>query len=340
MGETANRIEDVKKKRAADDTVLAEARHRRNEVLRICRGFPGVLGTFASGSVAMGVVIDPVEDADGGMILDRRCYPNLGPDGDGDTPIEVVGDLHEFLGPQVREIWPKTTVHDMKRGVTVRMHEPVLGDQDPYVDVVLAMYRRNAAGLWIPNLAARCWDASHPQYHVELMTSGGRTLRRTRAQTVRLGKVHNKQYSAPALSSFNIVALVLEAIDSAMPIEEALHRYFEHAAASLGVRRTEDPAGVSGPIKLETTKDVAVSRLAQARDHLAVALAANDDPEVVAAELHQVFWTVLPEPTVVSSKAEVAGLLRNGTPRFRSTASGLAVAGAVTAKRSYGGVRG
>lgn len=136
------------------------------------------------------------------------------------------------------------------------------------------------------------------------------------------------------------MALVLEAIDSAMPIEEALHRYFEHAAASLGVRRTEDPAGVSGPIKLETTKDVAVSRLAQARDHLAVALAANDDPEVVAAELHQVFWTVLPEPTVVSSKAEVAGLLRNGTPRFRSTASGLAVAGAVTAKRSYGGVRG
>ena len=75
------------------------------------------------------------------------------------------------------------------------------------------------------------------------------------------------------------------------------------------------------------------------RDHLGAALAADDDSEVVAAELHRVFWTVLPEPAIVSSKAQVAGLLRTGTPRFRSTVSGLAVAGAVTSKRSYGGTR-
>ena len=340
MGETANRLEDVKKKISADDLVLDEARRRRREVLRICAGFPGVLGTFSSGSVAMGVVIDPVEDTDGGMILDRRCYPSLGPDGDGETPVEVVGDLHDHLGPFVRETWSKATVHDMKRGVTVRMHEPVWGGQDPFVDVVVAMQRRAASGLWIPNLVAVCWDASDPQCHVELMTSGSRALRRVRAQVVRLAKAWNKQFVEPALSSFNIVALALECIDTVIPLEVALHRFFEHGAASLAVRRTEDPAGVAGPIKLEGTKDVAVARLGAARDHLAAALAADDDLDVVAAELHEVFWTLLPEPAGAASKAAVADLLRQGTPRFRTTASGLEVAGAVTSKRSFGGTRG
>ena len=73
-------------------------------------------------------------------------------------------------------------------------------------------------------------------------------------------KAWNKQFVEPALNSFNIVALALECIDTVIPLEVALHR-FEHAAASLALRRTEDPAGVSGPIKLESTKDVAVARL-------------------------------------------------------------------------------
>ncbi len=340
MGETANRLEDVEKQISVDDTALEEARKRRREVLAICAKFDGVLKTYASGSVAMGVVNDPVKDADGGMILDRRRFPSLGPDGDGDTPGEVVADLHEFLGPEIRETWPKATVHDMKRGVTVRMHAPLWSGADPYVDVVVAMYRRNAAGLWIPNLVAGCWDASDPQCHVTLMTSGTRALRRTRARVVRLGKAWNTQFSEPALSSFNIVALALECIAASMSIDAALLRFFEHAAASLAVRRTEDPAGVSGPIKTETTKDVAVARLDAARDHLAAALDSDGDLDVVAAELHQVFWSYLPEPLGLSSRAGVAGMLRGGTPRFRTTTSGLAVAGAVTTKRSFGGSRG
>ena len=340
MGETANRIEDVEKQICADDVALEEARRRRRVVLGICARFGGVLGTYVSGSVAMGVVNDPVEDADGGMILDRRQFPGLGPDGDGETPDEVVGDLHEFLGPEVRETWPKATVHDMKRGVTVRMHAPLWSGADPYVDVVVAMSRRNAAGLWIPNLAAGCWDASHPQCHVSLMATGSRALRRTRARVVRVGKAWNKQYSEPALSSFNVVALALECIHAPLPIDQALLCFFEHAVASLAIRRTEDPANMSAPIKLETTKDVAVARLRAARDHLATALDHDTDLQVVAEELHQVFLDYLPDPGGLSSKGAVAGLLRNGTPRFRTTATGLAVAGAVTPKRSFGGTRG
>jgi hypothetical protein len=147
MSETANRLDDVEKQISADDAALDEARRRRREVLRICGSFGGVLGTYASGSLAMGVVNDPVEDADGGMILDRRLYPDLGPDGGGETPSEIVSGLHDFVGPAIRETWPKATVHDMKRGLTVRMHAPLWTSADPYVDVVVAMNRKDAPRL-------------------------------------------------------------------------------------------------------------------------------------------------------------------------------------------------
>jgi hypothetical protein len=220
------------------------------------------------------------------------------------------------------------------------MHAPLWTGADPYVDVVVAMNRKDAPGLWIPNLQAKCWDASHPQRHVELMNTGSRALRRTRARVVRLAKAWNKQYIDPGLSSFNIVALALECITTSMPIDDALLVFFEHASASLAIRLTEDPAGVSGPIKLEQPKDIAIARLAAARDHLAAAIAAVDDLDTGAAELHKVFWHYLPEPTGAASKAAVADLLRQGTPRLRTTTTGLAVAGAVTPKRSYGGPRG
>lgn len=340
MSEAAERLEDVEKEIAAEDAALKEARHRRRAVLDAGGLLGGVLGTYASGSVAMGVVNDPVEDADGGIILDRRQYPGLGPDGGGDTPGSIVAELHDIVGPLIRETWPKATVHDMKRGITVRMHAPLPSGADPYVDVVVAMNRKDAPGLWIPNLAANRWDASHPQCHVELMIAGSRGLRRTRARVVRLAKAWNKQFSDPALSSFNIVALALECITTSMPVDEALVVFFEHAAASLAIRLTVDPAGVSGPIKLEGTKDVAVSRLTSGRDHLAAAIAAGDDLDVAAEELHKVFWNFLPEAAGSASKAALADLMRQGSPRIRTTASGLAVAGAVTPKRSFGGHRG
>lgn len=340
MSEAAERLEDVEKEIAAEDAALKEARHRRRVVLDVGGLLGGVLGAYASGSVAMGVVNDPVEDADGGIILDRRQHPGLGPDGGGDTPSSIVAELHDIVGPLIRETWAKATVHDMKRGITVRMHAPLPSGADPYVDVVVAMNRKDAPGLWIPNLAANRWDASHPQCHVELMIVGSRGLRRTRARVVRLAKAWNKQFSDPALSSFNIVALALECITTSMPVDEALVVFFEHAAASLAIRLTADPAGVSGPIKLEGTKDVAVSRLTSARDHLAAAIAAGDDLDIVAEELHEVFWNFLPEPAGSASKARLAGLMRQGSPRIRTTASGLAVAGAVTPKRSFGGHRG
>lgn len=337
MNEPRNVIEDVRKQIQADDIALSDARARRRVVLSAAATFPGVTGTFISGGVAMGVTNDPVIDADGGAILDRRCFPSLGPDSaEGDTPTGVLGDLHVHVGPLVRQVWPDATVHNMKRGVTVRMHAPLANGQDPYVDLVLAMPRKSAAGLWIPNMDAGRWDASDPQRHVELMNSGTRALRRTRAQVVRLAKAQNKQYWDPALSSFNIVALGLEAIVTPEPIELALHRFYDHAASSLADHLTRDPAGVSGAIKVETSRATAVSRLQQARDHLATALDNANDTDVVLAELHQVFWKYLPEPVTIASKADLIDALRTGTPRLRRTATGIAIAGAFKPQRSFG----
>lgn len=342
MNEMNQQLSDVLAQVAVPDEALNAARARRDAVRREAQKFTGVRDTFRSGSVATGVVTHPLEDSDSGMILDRRCYPTLGPDGEGDPPTDVVADLHSHLGPLIREVWPSATIHDMKRGVTVRFHEPLADGTDPYVDLVLALDRKDAPGLWIPNLDNDTWDASHPQKHVELMNAGARSLRVVRARVVRLAKTWNKQFASPALSSFNLVALALETIEETTDLATALTKFFEHAHSSLSISRTEDPAAVSGPIKYEGTRDQVLSRLRSARDHLQVALADPGDLDVVVAELYGVFWNYLPEPIDLrsSTSAQVTETLRSSNPRFRETAAGLTVlAGAVKTQRAYGGPR-
>ncbi|MFN6118819.1 MAG: hypothetical protein ACK5CE_04145 [Actinomycetes bacterium] len=335
MNDVSSQLNDVRNQIKTNDKVMAETRRRRDVTLAAAARFSGVRYSYRSGSVAMGVANTPVNDADGGIVLDRRVYPKLGPDGDGELPAGIVADLHDHLGPEVRKVWPSATVHDMKRGVTVKFHEPVLDDQDPYVDVVVAMERCEATGLWIPNLAQQRWDPSDPERHVELMLAGSDTTRRARARVVRLAKAWNCQFAQPALSSFNIVSLALECITTGVRIDIGLHQFFEHATSSLSRKLTEDPAKVSGPIKTALSKSIAVARLESARDSMSVALNSSDDDEVAAA-LHDVFWTFLPEPYKVESKSAIADLLRTTSPRVLAAPGGLSVIGHAKPYRSYG----
>jgi len=48
------------------------------------------------------MVNKPLSDADSGLVLDRRSYPKLGPDGDNEGPDEVIDPLCELVGPKVR----------------------------------------------------------------------------------------------------------------------------------------------------------------------------------------------------------------------------------------------
>lgn len=337
MSETRRHIEDVQKQTNADDVALGEARARRNEVLAAGLSFPGIAGSYVSGSVATAVVTGKVEDADGGVIADRRCFPDLGPDGGGDNPAEPVSELQTHIGPLIRETRPKAVVRRMKRGLRIFSNEPLADGQDPYVDLVFALQRSNKPGLWIPNLEQDRWDAAHPQEHVALLIAGTRSLRRTRAQVIRLGKVWNKQFAEPALNSFNVCALALECITAAAPIEQALRTFFTHAAESIAVRRTEDPARASGPIGLELTKDVVVARLEHARAAIDDALDADDDPEAAQEAMHRLYFGYVPEPGTASSKEQLAERLRFGTPRLRPVAGGLVIAGATKTMRSFGG---
>ncbi len=68
MGETANRLQDAKKKTNADDVGLDEARHWRRETLRVC-------GTFA--------VRRPAEIVEGLRPVDRRAVEVVTVDCDG-----------------------------------------------------------------------------------------------------------------------------------------------------------------------------------------------------------------------------------------------------------------
>lgn len=339
MSETRRHIEDIQKQTSADDVALGEARTRRDVTLAAGRTFGGIAGSYISGSVAAGVATDKVEDADGGLVADRRCFPTLGPDADDDSPLEVVCDLQEHVGPLVRDTYESAVVQKMKRGLRVFFNEPLADGQDPYVDMVFALQRKDAPGLWIPNMDAGRWDPAHPQKHVELLTSGTQAVRTLRARVIRLGKVWNKQFAEPALNSFNICALALESITVVTPIEDALQAFFAHAAASLAVSRTDDPAGVSGPIGLEKPKDIVLKRVRDARDALDEALANDDDPDAVQAAMHRIYGSFVAEPTV-DSKDDLADRLRSGTPRLRPTVAGAAVLGTAKTTRSFGGDRG
>lgn len=159
-------LEEIRQAVSADHDDLREARSRRDLVLRATAGFDGVLRTFKSGSVAHGDVNNPVTDADGGAVLDRRVHTTLGPDSDeGEGPQGVVDAVRDHLMPVVREAYPAARSRLMKRAILVRFHAPNAAGVDPSVDLVVALTRRGAAALWIPNRDKDDWDASHPEEH-------------------------------------------------------------------------------------------------------------------------------------------------------------------------------
>src|SRR5947208_432854 len=107
MGNTEDILNDVRSQTDAHPKPLAEARTRLNLVRTWAIAFPGARRTYASGSLAQHTFIHPVDDGDGGLVLDRRIYPQLGPEGDGETPKKITEELCALLGPAARQDYPK-----------------------------------------------------------------------------------------------------------------------------------------------------------------------------------------------------------------------------------------
>jgi hypothetical protein len=256
-------LTDVRRQIAVDDDVLGETKDRRNLVKRHARSFPGALKTFDSGSVAHGTVNKPVSDADCGVVLDRRTYPELGPDGDGVPPNDILDEMAEHVIEGVREEYPKATYEVCKRAILIEFHDPLGQEQDPSVDLIVALTKVEGAGRWIPNTEAEDWDASDPEEHTRLLNDLGIPARVHRARVIRLAKAAIKQDATPVVSSFNLEALALNHVETDDAIGESLRDLLLDGADSLADGPTPDPAGVSDPIKLPdgVSRATAVARL-------------------------------------------------------------------------------
>lgn len=306
---------------APEDNVLTEARERRNTVTKSARSFYGGLRTFNSGSLAHGNVNNPVSDADCGFVLDRRSYLELGPDGDGLGPNEIMREVAEFVMRRVREAYPYATHTLTKRAILIEFNEPI-DDEDPSVDLIVALTRQEQPGLWIPNRERDSWDASDPEKHTELLLGPTRSLRVHRARVIRLAKAAIKEGGNPVISSFNVEALALLYVQETGEVSDGLRDLFVYGAADLARRLTPDPAGVSKPIKLLAPHDQVVRRMQFLAGKLNDAVEHRYDEERVREALAAVFPSYI-TPPATSSKLALISSVREGGGSAAATTFGL-----------------
>jgi hypothetical protein len=318
-------LDEVRAKLAASDQVLQAARDRRGLVLDAAMGFEFALRPYNSGSIAHWTANSDL-DADCGVVLDRRKYQGLGPDGDGIGPNEVV----EQVADLVRSALPGSNVDtSKKRAITVEFGQPVEGE-DPSVDLIVGLDRREKPGLWIPNLWRQRWDPSHPERHTELFLGQPTPVRRVWARAVRLAKGWNTSsaFDKPGLSSFNLETLAWMRMEKGMSQAQALAEVFAFGARSLvNDNRTPDPAEVSPPIKLSLDWQIVVARLNEAAKRMDSALEHDDDEAAVREALAPLFPDQLDERG--QPKEDWTSALRRNKP-FSVGRSGVQ-AGAVAA---------
>ncbi len=334
-------LDDLRVAIAPEDLTLKTARERRDDALDAATAFDGVANRYNSGSIAHGTANDDT-DADGGVVLDRRTWRELGPDADDVGPCDVVEQVRSLVRETLQDSYSSIKTRLTKRAITLKFQEELANGTDPSVDMIVGLQRADG-GLWIPNLDTNSWDASDPIRHTKLLTADPKSLRVIRARIVRLAKCWNAQYSRPGMCSFNIEALALACITEGMSVGEGLADFFAYSAADIAKHNTSDPAEVSKPIKLKVDRDVMVDRLDQAAGLMRTALDNDNDEPVVRTALADLFWKYLEPPPGSTSKSSVAASLRGGNAGV-SMGSGLALGTAVGTRlksgRAFGGEKG
>lgn len=288
----------------AAPNALAEARVRLRLVRSAAESFPGALRTYRSGSLPVHTMNHPVTDGDGGLVLNRVNYPALGPDGGGEAPAEVVQDLCDHLGPIVREAYPDAVVRKSKRGPKIHFGRTV-EDQDPTVDMVVALNRKNGPGVWIPELESGTWEASDPEAHVVLLNGGQPGFRSTRRKVIRLAKAWNKQFYEPGVSSFQLSVWALEFVEPGQGVAKGLMSLFAGAASRLEAgESTSDPAGVSPDLRLLKDAHTVACRLRKAAEAMEVAMATQVE-DAVREAVSLVFPDYIDSPETDALKSSV-----------------------------------
>lgn len=325
---TEQMLDDVLEQIRVDRAILNAARQRRNAITSAAARFDGALRVFSSGSVAHGTVIFEVEDADAGVVLDRRSYPELGPDGQGVGPRTIVEQMASFICEELTDDFAGLQYQmPGKRAIKFTFKDPIKR-QDPYVDLIVALTRADADGIWIPRLSDNSWDASDPEEHTRLLTSDAiaKDLRVHRAHATRLIKACVKQDDHPVLTSFHVEARVLLDVEKVRSLGESLERVFRKSADSLKKGDTADPAGVSDPIKLEVPRDRVVRRLRGLAESMAEALEHSGDKQRAQAALNRVFPDFI-DPPDDGGKGAIAAGLRGGSPGGAAAAAAFGTSG-------------
>ena len=212
----------------------------------------------------------------------------------------------------MRRTYPNATYTITKRAILIEFHEPI-DDEDPSVDLIVALTRRDAPGLSIPNTEQDCWDPSHPEKHTELLLGPTRTLRVHRARVIRLAKDAINETADPVISSFNVEALALLYISEIATIADSLQTLFVNATADLARRPTPDPAGVSKPIRLLASQDEVVQRMRFFAERLTAAVDNRHDKDKV----REAFGRGLPQPHRAADKRHQAQPRLEPTRRWR-----------------------
>jgi hypothetical protein len=305
-------VEEVRQKIAAEPPVLKATRERRNDVLAAAMRFTGALDTFPSGSLAHGTVNNPVSDGDGGVVLNRRTWPDLGPDGNHIGPEQVMRQMGAYILVALRPKYPNITCKLIKRALVFEFHEP-MDDEDPSVDLVICLTRRDKPGFWIPNRDKGGWDASHPQKHTQLMTADPKGLRVFRARIIRLVKAAVKNDDRPVVCPWNISALALQHIVTITSLSEGVAFLLHRMALDLAQGDTPDPARVSAPIKLPdgVSRSTAIGRLSEFASFVDEAIEHYDDEERVLRALVQVWPDQLGARTAEAGKRRLADAFRS-----------------------------
>lgn len=279
-------IDSIRRHVAVSDEVLRAGRERRDLVREVAMGHPAARAGYNSGSVAHGTANAPLGDTDCGMVLDRRKFWAYGPDGDDKPPGELLESFRAWVLPHLRKHYPAVTCKITKRALLFEFYETLTFDGgievDPSVDLIVGLDRRDAPGLWIPNTERPGWDPSDPQRHTELFVQTEQGLRVHRARVIRLTKVAVKNDGEyKVLCSFNVEALALELITESGSIAPALAIFLLDASEQIAAGLTDDPAGVSGPIKLPDgiTQAYAAQRLEQLGRIVESSLAAETEPQ-------------------------------------------------------------
>ena len=289
---------------------IDEARARCELIKTAAMNYDGALSFIKSGSLAHFTANGIISDADGSLVLDRRTYHQYGPDGDGVGPTDLVTGVAEVIRDTVTQVYPNVHIStNHKRAIYFRFRDPLPDGQDPTVDLVIGLNRKDEPGIWIPNLDDDSWDASDPAKHTELVKARRRSTNHISSKVVRALKLFSKQWDQELLTSFHWTALMLEAYPKQKPLIEGVIDTLNHAVVALADGDTNDPAEVSGSIHLPAGRErsAVIGQINNAASKLQQAYNISGDYEADLDEVAKLFGEVF-NKSLASEALETAVL--------------------------------